>query len=139
MSITRYDKDAIFEQCKKVVEENRLFFIEDIIAFLPITKPTFYVYFPVDSYEFNTLKDMINKNKVLTKTEMRSRWYMSENPTLQIALYKTICSDDERKMLSTTHTDLTTGGDKINPIPKIVFVDDDFEEEEEHEVDDTLN
>ena len=131
MSIARYDKEAIFETCKKVVEENRLFFIEDIIAFLPITKPTFYVYFPVDSYEFNTLKDMINKNKVLTKTEMRSKWYLSENPTLQIALYKTICSDDERKMLSTNHTDITTGGDKINSIPKIVFVDDDFEEETE--------
>ena len=40
-------------------------------------------------------------------------------------------------MLSTTHTDLTTGGDKINSIPKIVFVDDDFEEETES--DDIVN
>ena len=130
MSIARYDKEAIFETCKKVVEENRLFFIEDIIAFLPITKPTFYVYFPVDSYEFNTLKDMINRNKVLTKTEMRSRWYQSENPTLQIALYKTICSDDERKMLSTNHTDITTNGKPITR-PNIIFGDDEEIEDEE--------
>ena len=129
MHIARYDKEAIFETCKKVVEENRLFFIEDI-AFLPITKPTFYVYFPVDSYEFNTLKDMINRNKVLTKTEMRSKWYLSENPTLQIALYKTICSDDERKMLSTNHTDITTNGKPITR-PNIIFGDDEEIEDEE--------
>ena len=131
MSITRYDREAIFEKCKEVIEQNRLFFIEDVIAFLPISKPTFYVYFPMESYELNTLKEMINKNKVLTKTEMRSRWYQSENPTLQIALYKTICSDDERKMLSTNHTDITTNGKPITR-PNIIFGDDeDIEDEEE--------
>ena len=130
MSITRYDKEAIFEKCKEVIEQNRLFFIEDVIAFLPISKPTFYVYFPMESYELNTLKEMINKNKVLTKTEMRSRWYQSENPTLQIALYKTICSDDERKMLSTNHTDITTNGESITR-PNIIFGDDDEEIEDE--------
>ena len=130
MSITRYDREAIFEKCKEVIEQNRLFFIEDVIAFLPISKPTFYVYFPMESYELNTLKEMINKNKVLTKTEMRSRWYQSENPTLQIALYKTICSDDERKMLSTNHTDITTNGKPITR-PNIIFGDDDEIEDEE--------
>ena len=130
MSITRYDREAIFEKCKEVIEQNRLFFIEDVIAFLPISKPTFYVYFPMDSYELNTLKEMINKNKVLTKTEMRSRWYQSDNPTLQIALYKTICSDDERKMLSTNHTDITTNGKPITR-PNIIFGDDDEIEDEE--------
>ena len=130
MSITRYDREAIFEKCKEVIEQNRLFFIEDVIAFFPISKPTFYVYFPMESYELNTLKEMINKNKVLTKTEMRSRWYQSENPTLQIALYKTICSDDERKMLSTNHTDITTNGKPITR-PNIIFGDDDEIEDEE--------
>ena len=72
---------------------------------------------------------MINKNKVLTKTEMRSRWYQSENPTLQIALYKTICSDDERKMLSTNHTDITTNGKPITR-PNIIFGDDEEIEDE---------
>ena len=136
MSITRYDREAIFEKCKEVIEQNRLFFIEDVIAFLPISKPTFYVYFPMESYELNTLKEMINKNKVLTKTEMRSRWYQSENPTLQIALYKTICSDDERKMLSTNHTDITTNGKPITR-PNIIFVDDYFDEKAES--DDIVN
>ena len=34
-------------------------------------------------------------------------------------------------------TDITTGGEKINTVPKIVFVDDDFEEETES--DDIVN
>ena len=34
-------------------------------------------------------------------------------------------------------TDITTGGEKINTVPKIVFVDDDFEEEKES--DDIVN
>ena len=31
---------------------------------------------------------------------MRSRWFRSENATLQISLYKLIANDDERKRLT---------------------------------------
>ena len=36
------------------------------------------------------------------KTSLRSKWYKSENATLQMALMKLIVNDDERRRLSTT-------------------------------------
>lgn len=99
----QYDKQKIFEQAKDAINKNKLFFIEDIVAFLPISKPTFYDYFKVDSNEFNELKEMLDNNRIEVKSSMRKKWYDSENATLQMALMKIICTDDERKRLSMTH------------------------------------
>ena len=37
-----YDRKKIFEQSKEVIVKHKLFFIEDIVAFLPCDKTTFY-------------------------------------------------------------------------------------------------
>lgn len=108
-----YDKAKIYEQAKDVTVKNKLFFIEDIIAFLPITKPTFYDFFKVDSNEFNELKRLLEINRTELKVGLRSKWYKSNAPALQMALMKLICSDEERKMLSMNHTDITTNGKEI--------------------------
>jgi len=110
------DINKIFEQSKELIVKHKLFFIEDIISFLPITKPTFYDYFKVDSDEFNELKDLLEKNKIEVKSSLRSKWYKSEAPALQLALMKIICTDEERKRLSMTHVDSTTNGKDIQPI-----------------------
>ena len=99
-----YDRVKIFEQAKEVIEKHKLFFIEDIVSFLPISKPTFYDFFKPDSNEFNDIKDLLEKNRVEVKSAMRSKWFKSENPTLQVSLMKLICTDDERKKLSMTHS-----------------------------------
>lgn len=109
-----YSRKKIFEQAKDVIEKHKLFFIEDIVAYLPISKPTFYDYFKVGSNELNTIKELLGKNKVEVKVSMRSKWYKSDNATLQIALMKLISTNDERQRMSQNHTDITTGGDKIN-------------------------
>lgn len=109
-----YDKKKIFEQAKEVILKHKLFFIEDIVAFLPINKSTYYEFFPLESNESNELKEMLETNRIEIKSSMRSKWYKSENATLQMALMKLICTDDERKKLSMTHTDLTTNGRDIS-------------------------
>jgi len=95
-----HDKQKIFEQAKDVILKNKLFFIEDIVAYLPIGKPTFYDYYPVGSNEMNELKALLEVNRVTLKVSMRSKWYTSNAPALQMALMKLICNDEERKMLS---------------------------------------
>lgn len=95
-----YDRKKIFEQAKEMIIKHKLFFIEDIVAFLPISKPTFYEFFKVDSDEFNDLKGLLESNRIELKVSMRSKWYKSNAPALQMALMKLICNDDERKMLS---------------------------------------
>jgi len=115
-----YDRKKIFEQAKDVIVKHKLFFIEDIVAFLPIAKKTFYEYFPLDSNESNELKELLEQNRVELKVSMRSKWYKSNSPALQMALMKLIANKDELKRLSMQYSDVTTNGNEINQTPIIV-------------------
>lgn len=99
-----YDKKKIFEQAKEVTVKNKLFFIEDIVAFLPCAKPTFYDFFPPDSNELNELKALLETNRTTLKVSMRSKWYTSNAPALQMALMKLIATPEELRKLSMNHT-----------------------------------
>jgi hypothetical protein len=98
-----YDRKKIFEQAKEVVVKHKLFFIEDIVAFLPISKPTFYEFFKIDSNEFNVLKELLEQNRTELKVSLRSKWYNSNAPALQMALMKLIASPEELRKLSMNH------------------------------------
>ena len=95
-----YDKNKIFEQAKEVIIKHKLFFVEDIVAFLPCAKPTFYDFFPPDSNELNELKGLLETNRTELKVSMRSKWYKSNAPALQMALMKLIATPEELKKLS---------------------------------------
>lgn len=105
-----YDRVKIFEQAKEVIEKNKLFFIEDVVAYLPIAKKTYYEYFPIDSDESNALKELLETNKTNVKVAMRSKWYKSDNPTLQMGLMKLISTDEELRKLSMQHNEHTVEG-----------------------------
>jgi hypothetical protein len=98
-----YDKVKIFQQAKEMIVKHKLFFVEDIVAFLPIAKKTFYEYFPIESDESNELKELLETNRVELKVSMRSKWYKSNAPALQMALMKLIASPEELRKLSMTH------------------------------------
>ena len=100
-----YDRTKIFDQAKDVIVKHNLFFIEDIVAFLPCSKPTFYEFFPVDSNEFNELKDLLETNRTELKVSMRSKWYESNAPALQMALMKLIATPEELKKLSVNYNE----------------------------------
>ena len=95
-----YDKIKIFEQAKEVIVKHKLFFIEDIVAFLPCDKTTFYRFFEPESNEYNEIKGLLETNRVTLKVSMRSKWYTSNAPALQMALMKLIATPDELKKLS---------------------------------------
>jgi len=119
-----YDKTKIFEQAKELTVKHKLFFVEDIVAMLPCSKPTFYEFFPPDSNELNELKELIDTNRTYIKIGLRKKWNDSEAPALQLSLYKLICSNEERKNLSMTHADVTTDGKEINQIPIVLTKQD---------------
>ena len=95
-----YDKKKIFEQAKEMIVKHKLFFIEDIVAFIPCSKNYFYDHFPVNSNEYDELKGMLEINRTELKVSMRSKWYKSNAPALQMALMKLIATPDELKKLS---------------------------------------
>lgn len=95
-----YDRVKIFEQAKEVTVKNKLFFIEDIVAFLPCSKNYFYDHFPPDSNEYDELKALLDTNRTTLKVSMRSKWYTSNAPALQMALMKLIATPEELRKLS---------------------------------------
>lgn len=118
-----YDKKKIFNQAKEMIVKHKLFFIEDIVAFLPCQKSTFYDLIPVDSNEMNELKGMLELNRTELKVSMRSKWYKSNAPALQMALMKLIATPDELKKLSMNYNENNnnthlTGGVNINLLNK---------------------
>jgi len=95
-----YDRKKIFEQAKEVTVKNKLFFIEDIVSFLPCSKNYFYDHFPPDSNEYDELKALLDTNRTTLKVSMRSKWYTSNAPALQMALMKLIATPEELRKLS---------------------------------------
>ena len=105
-----YVTEELEKQAIEVIKEHNLVFIEDIVAYLPCNKATFYNH-KLD--DLDTIKDALLKVKTDMKVSMRSKWYESDNATLQISLMKLIAGDEERKRLSQTYTDVTTKGKSI--------------------------
>ena len=95
-----YDKQKIFEQAKAEIVKNKLIFMDEVPDFLPCSRSTFYEYYPNDSDELDTLKSLISINKTQIKTSLRSKWYKSNAPALQMALMKLLSTPEELKKLS---------------------------------------
>lgn len=117
-----YKTEDLLKTALEAIEKHKLFFIEDIIAFLPCHKSTFYEHFPNESDNYKRMFDELEKNRTELKVSMRSKWYKSNAPALQMALMKLIATPEELRKLSMNHTDLTSGGDKVNMNPIINII-----------------
>lgn len=111
----RYKKNEIFQQAKKLATEKKLLFLQDIIDFLPVSKQTFYDYFPVGFDEMDELRKILDENKVAIKSSLREKWYQSDNATLQMALYKLSSNPEEHRLLQQNYVQNETEL-KIKPI-----------------------
>ena len=95
-----YNRDELEQKSLEVIEKHKLFFIQDIIAYLPCTSSTFY---HLELEKSEKIKDALTEVKTNLKVNMRSKWYRSENPTLQLALMKLVSTDEELRKLSVQH------------------------------------
>ena len=86
----------------EAIQKYKLFFIDDIIAYLPCSRATFYNH-GLD--KLDTIKDALTQVRTEIKVSMRSKWYKSDNPTLQMGLMKLIASPDELRQLSMSHVE----------------------------------
>jgi hypothetical protein len=100
-----YDKIKIYEQAKDLIEKKKLFFIEDVVTLLPCSRSTFWEYFPDKSDELDTIKELLDKNKIEVKNGLRNKWYNGSNPLTQMALYKLIGTEEEYHRIASTKTE----------------------------------
>jgi predicted double-glycine peptidase len=109
-----YKYKDLEKESLKVIEKYKLFFIADVVSYLPCSYVTFYEH---KLNESNAIKDALTKVKTDIKVSMRSKWYKSSNPTLQMGLMKLISSNEELKKLAMNHN-VVEGGEK--PIQNII-------------------
>ena len=121
-----YDKDKLYKQALDVAEKKKCFFIEQLVSFMPCAKATFYDYFKIDSNELNTIKEILEKNRIEVKSSMYKKWFDSENPTLQVALMKLIATEKEAHRLngSSQKIDHASSDGSMTPIDLSVLTDE---------------
>ena len=116
-----YNKKDLFEQAKKAIKENNLFFFSDVIAFLPCHTDTFYQYFRPESKEHSELRSMLENNKIKTKSAIRAKLFKSQKAAELLALYRLICTPEEHRLLNQRYIEQTI---KEQPLFNIDIEDD---------------
>lgn len=109
----QYDKEKLFKQAVEAIDKHNLFFIEDVVAFLPCVKSTFYDYFPLDSNESNELRELLENNKIETKSKIRAKLMQSEKAAELLALYRLIATTEEHQKLNQSYVDHTSKGKEL--------------------------
>lgn len=102
----------------EVAEKHKCYFIEQVVSHLAIHKTTFYDYFPIDSNEYNAIKEILDRNKIETKTKMYNKWFESDNATLQVGLMKLIGNEEEAHRLNGTRIETNNKNIKIELTPE---------------------
>lgn len=102
-----YDTKILKTKAIEAIEKNKLIFVEDVCAYIGISKPTFYDRFKVDSNDFNELSDLLEKNKISLKVAIRKKWFDSDRDTGLMALYKLCSTPEEHKKLQQNYQEVT--------------------------------
>jgi hypothetical protein len=97
-----YDTKELEKKAIEAIAKHRLFFISDVAPMIGISRQTFYDH-GLD--KLDDIKEALTKNRIEVKSSLRSKWYQSENPTLQLALMKLISTDEELKKLAMQYTE----------------------------------
>lgn len=106
-------KDIKLDEILDIIRNNKsLVFFEELYTQLGVSYQTIYRRFPVGSPEREQIVEALNSNKEVVKNIMRKKWLVSDNATLQLALYKLLAREEERKALSNTSSDINVTADK---------------------------
>ena len=121
------DKEKMLQTAIDEAErDDNMLFIDDVIATMPISKATFYSYWPKDSEGYKQITAVLAKNRIKVKKYIRLKLRLSGKAAELLALYRMICTEDERKAIATNYnkTDLTSGGDKLDRVVEVVYKSD---------------
>ena len=131
-----YDKKKLYKQAEEAIEEHGLYYVEEVISFIPCSKETFYRLFPIDSNEYDTLRRNLDDNKTKIKAEIRAKLKQSDKAAELLALYRLLSTPEEHQKLNQAYIDHTSKGKNmslplfnIDPLADEVQADNSTEED----------
>src|SRR5699024_4837893 len=113
-----YDTDELYKKAKEVIENNNLIFMQDVYDFLGISSSTFYKHFPVGEKRSNSLKEILQENKVGMRVGVRKSLMDSTSASALIAMMKIVGTDEEKKAVSKKYIEHST--DKESEVAKVL-------------------
>lgn len=99
-----YKTSDLIKKAIEAIEKYKLIFIDEIVSYLPCNRATFYNH-KLD--KLDSIKELLDENKDKIKSSLRSKWYKTDNATLQLALMRLICTDTERRKLAMNYNEIT--------------------------------
>jgi len=113
-----YNKQELYNQAIEEIQKHKLYFIEDVVAYLPCGRTFFYDEILSDSDKSDIIKKELENNRIATKIKLRKKWEDSQSAPLQIGLMKLLGTEEEVERLngSKQRIDHTTNGKDINSI-----------------------
>ena len=97
MAYSKAQRRQILTKAIAQAKKHNLYFITDVVAYISIDRSTFYDW---EFHKSDKLKGVLQDNKICVKVALRKKWLESDNATLNIALYKLVGSNKERRMLA---------------------------------------
>lgn len=98
------------KECFDLVIQNNIVFIDEIFIYSEVLPS---VFFEMKLNESKRIKDAIDINRAKLKRDLRLKWLDSTNGTMNVALYKLICTDDEKRSLSSSSVAKTNASNDV--------------------------
>lgn len=100
-----FPKEELYSEALRCIEEYNLFFMHELIAFMPCPVRYFNEAFPEGSQERIDFYEVLDKNKVAMCAKLRKDFLESSAPQLKLALYKLAASKEELQRLTKTYSE----------------------------------
>lgn len=104
---SKKDKRAIFQKAVEAIQaDDNILFMDDVCTELPIAKKTMYEWWPPKSDEYNKIWELINQNRIKVKKFIRLKLRVSGKASELLALYRMICTEEERRAINQQYVDM---------------------------------
>ena len=91
----------------EIAKDDNILFIEDVVAACGVGKTTFYRYIPKDSEEYRQVWSKIQENRIEVKKYIRLKLRLSGKAAELLALYRMICTDEERRVINQQYMEMS--------------------------------
>ena len=112
----QHEKDIV-----EVIKKNKVCVIQHIFAYYTELKSSQFYNLELEKSEI--IKEAIANNKAKGCIVLLNKMINSDNPTLNLAAYRLICTPEERQNLNQSYIDHTSGGEKLTTPPVQIIMD----------------
>lgn len=101
-----YDSEKKLKEALEAIRKEKLWWIEEVVAYIGVSRDWFYRTWPRDSEEYDIIIKELNKYRLADKILVRKQLKKSAQAGGLFGLYKILGTPEERKKLSTTYQEI---------------------------------